>query len=258
MLLLAACATVPETGRRQLVLTDPNADAQEAALVFQELKKQQKISRSTEHNARVTRVANRIVAVAPVKKTGWEFVVFDEKDPNAFAMPGGKIGVNSGLLRLAGDDAMLAAVLAHEVGHVVANHGSERKSHGLLANIGGTLLDAGLAIGTTIDPSARGIISGAYGAGASLGVILPYSRAHEYEADRLGLIYMARAGYDPEAAIRFWRKMIAYGEKHREGGKLPDFLGTHPADEARISRLEKFMPAAIEEYNRANRSTTGR
>lgn len=252
VLLCGGCATVPETGRLQLVLTNPEADAREAALAFDQLKKRSKLSTNSSYKERVTRVGARIVKVAPVPKERWEFVVFEDPEPNAFVMPGGKVGVNSGLFRIATDDAMLATVLAHEVGHVVARHGSERKSHGILTSLAGVALDVGLGVGTDLPVGARSAILGAYGAGASVGVILPYSRAHEYEADRLGLIYMARAGYDPEAAIRFWKGMQRYGEQ-RKGFSPPAFLSTHPVDAARIARLEELLPAAREEYFAARR-----
>lgn len=241
---------MPETGRRQLVLFNPDAEASEAAAVFDQLKREQKISSNASYKQRVTRVGERILRVAPVEKSNWEFVVFEDSQPNAFALPGGKIGVNSGLFKLATDDAMLATVLAHEVAHVVARHGSERRSHGLAAGIGGAILDVGLAIGTDMSPGTRSAILGAYGAGATVGVILPYSRTHESEADRLGLIYMARAGYNPEAAIQFWKKMKAYSEK-QGGMRLPAFLSTHPADDARIANLQKYMPEAMAEYRKA-------
>jgi predicted Zn-dependent protease len=248
---LVGCSTVPETGRRQLVMMSPQEEARQANLTFQQIKRQAKVSQNQSMNTRVRTIGQRIVHVAPVQKTGWEFVLFEDPEPNAFALPGGKIGIHTGMFKVATDDGMLATVIAHEVAHVVARHGAERVSQGMLAGIGGLLLDVGLAVGTDMSPGARRTILGAYGAGATLGVILPYSRTMEYEADKLGLLYMARAGYNPQSALRFWKNMVAYGEKNRRGRELPPFLRTHPVDEARIAQIERLMPMAMEEYRAA-------
>jgi len=248
---LTGCSTVPETGRRQLILMSPQDEARQAAFAFEQLKRKSKISNDRAKKARVDQIGQRIVAVAPVPKSGWEFVLFDNPEPNAFAMPGGKIGVHTGLFKVATDDGMLATVVAHEVAHVVARHGAERVSHGLLAQLGAVALDVGLAAGTNVSPGARSALLGAYGAGATMGVILPYSRQQEYEADKLGLLYMARAGYDPRSALRFWKAMVAYGEKNRRGRSLPPFLSTHPVDAARIAQIEALMPQALEEYQKS-------
>lgn len=228
-----------------------SSEAQQANVAFQKMKRQSKISQNPAWNARVKQVGQRIIRVAPVKKDGWELVVFEDSDPNAFAMPGGKVGINTGLFSVATTDAMLASVIAHEVGHVVARHGAERASQGILAEIGGVLINVGLAAGTSMSPSGRAAILGLYGAGTTVGIMLPYSRTHEYESDRLGLLYMARAGYDPQAAVQFWKAMIRYGQKKDKGFKMPSFLSTHPLSDARIKRLETFMPEAMEEYKKS-------
>jgi predicted Zn-dependent protease len=248
--LLASCATVPETGRSQIILTNPQDEARQAALAFQTLKQRSKISTDPQTNARVRRIGSRITRVAPVQ-SNWEFTVFENTEPNAFALPGGKIGVHTGLFRIAIDDGMLATVIAHEIAHVVARHGSERASQGILVQLGGAALDAGLSA-RGMSPSASALVLGAYGAGSQLGVILPYSRLQEYEADRLGLLYMARAGFDPRAALRFWRAMQEYGREHG-GGNTPVYLRTHPLDQDRIAQIESLMPQALAEYQKANR-----
>jgi metalloendopeptidase OMA1, mitochondrial len=235
------------------VLLSSQEEARQSAYLFDQIKRKNRVSNDRAKNARIQRIGQRIVAVAPVPKNGWEFVLFEDPEPNAFAMPGGKVGIHTGLFKVATDDDMLATVIAHEVAHVVARHGAERVSHGLLAELGGLALDVGLAVGTNVSPGARSALLGAYGAGATVGVILPYSREHEYEADKLGLLYMARAGYDPRSALRFWKAMQAYGEKNRRGNSLPPFLSTHPVDAARIARIESLMPQALEEYEK-NRS----
>lgn len=245
--LIGACSTVPETGRPQLVMTNTSSDAEEGALVFRELKSKSAISRNPSANAQVNRVGNRIIAVIPPQKVKWEFVVFQNSEPNAFALPGGKVGVNTGILPITQNDTGMATVLAHEIGHVVARHGSESKSQNILASVGATAVDVGLAVGTGISSAARGAIISGVGAGASVGIFLPFSRTHEYEADRLGLIYMARAGYNPRESVAFWKRMKAYSDKHSENNS-PSFLRTHPLDDARIRSLEKYLPEAVTIY----------
>lgn len=248
--LVCACATVPETGRRQLVVTDPATEARMGTQLFDQIKSEQRISTDSAARARVNRVGRRIAAVAPVENAQWEFVVFDDSVPNAFALPGGKIGVNTGILPIARDDAGLATVLAHEVGHVIARHGGERMSQNMFAAVGGALLDVGLAVGAGLSPAERQVALGAYGAGATVGVLLPFSRRHELEADRIGLLLMARAGYDPRAAVGFWQRMMEYSRR-QGGANVPEFLRTHPLDERRIAEIESFMPEALAEYRKA-------
>lgn len=244
--LLVSCATVPETGRNQVILISPQDEARQAALAFQTLKQRSKISNDPVVNAPVQRIGKRIARVAPVQ-SNWEFTVFENSEPNAFALPGGKIGVHTGLFKIASDDGMLATVIAHEIAHVVARHGAERASQGMLVQLGGAALDAGMSA-RGMSPAASATILGAYGAGSQLGVLLPYSRVQEYEADRLGLLYMARSGYDPRDALRFWRAMQEYGRK-RSGG-TPVYLRTHPLDADRIAQIERLMPKALEEYRK--------
>jgi len=244
------CTTVPETGRNQIILISPQQEAQQAAMAFQTLKQKSKISRDPSMNNRVRTVGNRIARVAPVQ-SNWEFVVFENNEPNAFALPGGKIGIHTGLFRIVKDDAMLATVIGHEIGHVVARHGAERASQGMLVQLGGTALNAGLS-SQGMSPGAASSILGAYGAGAQLGVVLPFSRVQEFEADELGLMYMARAGYDPRAALRFWNAFREYARK-RGGNQMPVYLRTHPLDDQRIANIERLMPRAIEEYNKSRR-----
>jgi predicted Zn-dependent protease len=247
---LYGCATVPETGRSQLLLVDPGQVAQMSLTEFDKIKKSTPISHDPEQNALVKRVGLRIAAVAPVPNAKWEFVVFDKPDVlNAFALPGGKVGVYSGIFKITQDDAGLATVLAHEVGHVVARHGAERVSEGLLLQLGGMVL----AEATKSRPEAtQQVIQSAYGLGANVGIMLPHSRQQELEADHLGLIYMARAGYDPHEAVAFWKRFKAYNDAHG-GSRPPEFLSTHPVDERRIAQLEELMPEAAAEYSKARR-----
>lgn len=248
--ILAACQTVPETGRRQIVMVSASQEAELGASAFSEYKRTKKVSTNAAANAQVQRVGRRIAQVAPVPNAKWEFVVFEDSSPNAFALPGGKIGVNTGILPITQDDAGMATVLGHEIAHVTARHGGERMSQSLLTSLGGTALDVGLAVGAGASPAQRSAVQSVYGIGSQVGVLLPYSRTHESEADRIGLLYMARAGYDPRAAVGFWKRMAAQAKK-QGGSQMPAILRTHPVDEDRIRNLEKYMPAALEEYRKA-------
>ncbi|HEX9811264.1 MAG TPA: M48 family metallopeptidase [Burkholderiales bacterium] len=247
---LYGCATVPETGRSQLILVDAGQVAQMSLAEFEKIKQSTPISRNAEDNAQVKRVGLRIAAVAPVPNAKWEFVVFDKPDVlNAFALPGGKVGVYSGLFKITKDDAGLATVLAHEVGHVVARHGAERVSEGLLVQLGGAVL----AEATKTQPGAtQQIVQAAYGIGSGIGLVLPHSRLQESEADHLGLIYMARAGYDPQEAVEFWKRFSAYNKQHG-GGQPLEFLSTHPLDERRIAQIQSLLPQVLPEYQKAKR-----
>jgi predicted Zn-dependent protease len=163
----------------------------------------------------------------------------------AYSTPGGKVGVYTGILRITQDEAGLAAVIGHEVSHAVAHHGAERLSQGMLAQYGGEIVGQVIKTNSEI---TRSLILQAYGLTSAVGVLLPYSRLQESEADRLGLIYMARAGYDPRQAIEFWKRMAAYSNQH--GGQPLQFLGTHPLDDTRIKQLETELPQALAEYQK--------
>lgn len=243
LLIFSGCYTVPETGRKSLILPIMD-DVNEGAAAFAQLKSQGKISGDPVYNERVGRVGKRIAEAVGADLPGakWEFVVFDEpKTINAFALPGGKVGVYSGLLVLAATDDELAIVLGHEIGHVTARHGAERMSKGVMAAVLGVALDA-----TTHDSKNHDLVLAAYGLGAG-GAMLKFSRNNETEADLIGIRYAAKAGYDPRAAVTFWKKM----EKEKKGGRLPAFLSTHPSDERRIADLEKWMPETLPLYEAA-------
>ena len=189
----------------------------------------------------------RIAAVVDLPGAQWEFVLFDQPEvPNAFCLPGGKVGVYSGMLAITQDEAGLATVIGHEVAHAVARHGAERASEQLVIQAGDQLLDVLVA---SRSPRMRGAVLGAYGIGSELGVVLPHSRSQELEADRLGLLYMARAGYDPRRAIPFWERFSAY-QKQKGAGQPLEFLSTHPLDDTRLRGLEQHMPQAVSEYQR--------
>jgi predicted Zn-dependent protease len=246
---LAGCTTVPVTGRSQLNLMSPGQEMQLGLTSFEQLKKETPVSKDAAANALVQKVGKRIAAVAQpdMPNAQWEFVVFESPEANAFCLPGGKVGVYTGILPITKDEAGLATVLGHEIAHAVARHGGERMSEAMLMQTGGQLL------GTTLsnaDPRTQAAASIAYGLTTKLGRELPHSRAQESEADEIGLIYMARAGYDPEAAVGFWQRFAAYNAQHGGSGGLA-FLRTHPTDEKRIEHLKTLLPRAKAEYRPA-------
>ena len=250
--LLVSCASAPVTERRGLHLVP---DSELTALSFQEYSKVLKNSTLSTDAAKVgmvRRVGQRIAAASEelleesgrgddVKNYKWEFnLIEDDKTVNAWCMPGGKVAVYTGLLPIAQDENGLAVVMGHEVAHAIAKHGNERMSQGLLAQFGAIGLSLALAgnPGVTSD-----IFMQAYGVGAQVGFLLPYSRIHESEADRIGLVLMAKAGYDPRGAISLWQRMSAKG-----GARPPEFLSTHPAPQSRIENIQSLIPEAMQYY----------
>jgi predicted Zn-dependent protease len=254
ILWLFGCATVPVTERRSLNLVP---DSELLALSLQQYREVLKTSRLSSDRSevkRVRRVGNRIAQAAEeflrekglgddVEHLAWEFnLIEDDKMVNAWVMPGGKAAVYSGILPVARDDTGLAVVLGHEVAHALAKHGNERMSQGLLVQMGGVALSVAMA---SQPEETRGLAMAAFGAGASVGILLPYSRLHESEADTIGLILMARAGYDPRAAIPFWQRM-----NHMAGTRPPEFLSTHPDPETRITDIKAHLPEALKYYRK--------
>jgi predicted Zn-dependent protease len=240
LVLVAACARAPITGRQQLILVPETQVEQMGDRAYQDVLGRSEVVTGTPEAQLVQETGQRIAAAAPSEGYKWKFSLIKDDQANAFALPGGNVVVYSGLLKYAQTPDELAAVIAHEVAHDVARHGAERMSQQLLAQLGGAGLQA--AVGAQ-SPVAMDALMAAYGAGAQIGFLLPFSRTQETEADRIGLILMAKAGYNPRAAVQFWRKMAAAG-----GRQPPTFLSTHPADEQRIAKLEEFMPEALSYY----------
>jgi predicted Zn-dependent protease len=242
LLLVTGCQTVPETGRRQFNFMSPQQEMQLGFSEFDKMKKQVPISRDPAANALVQKVGQRVAAVAQLPGAQWEFVVFESKEANAFCLPGGKVGVYTGILPITRDEAGLATVIGHEVAHAVARHGGERISMAV------GLQTLGAAVGAAAQGSQyAAAITQIYGLGSQLGVALPHSRSQEAEADHIGLLYMARAGYDPEAAVAFWQRFAEFNRR-AGGGQTPWFLRTHPLDEDRVNNLRRLMPRAKAEY----------
>jgi predicted Zn-dependent protease len=250
--LLFACATVPLTGRKSLRLIP---DSELLSLSFQQyadVLRKSKLSNDPVKVQRVKRVGDRIARASEafLRESGlesdinnykWEFnLIEDDKVVNAWCMPGGKVAIYTGILPLTQDETGLAVVMGHEVAHAMAKHGNERMSEALLVQLGGV----GLSVALTKQPgTTQQIFSSAYGITTNVGFVLPYSRLQESEADRIGLVLMAEAGYDPREAIPFWQRMNEKG-----GSRPPEFLSTHPAPDTRINDIKTHIPEAMRHY----------
>lgn len=255
LLLLAGCSSVALTGRKQLLLVSDSEVMSLSNSSFQDYMKTAKPSTNAANTAMVVRVGKRIANAVEtylrnngmaneIKNFAWEFHLVQDPEPNAFCMPGGKIVVNEGILPYTQTEEGLAIVLGHEVGHAVAKHSAERLSQQMVASYGGQLLSGVLS---NKSAATQNLAQQIYGLGAQYGVMLPYSRRNESEADHLGLVFAAMAGYNPQAAIPFWQRMASGGSK-----KVPEFMSTHPSDASRISNIRKLLPEAMKYYTPAN------
>ena len=235
---LAACSDNPLTGRRQMAFVPDEQLAAMADQAWAELTAKVPVSDDRELTERLRRVATPITRATGREDLKWDFVVFDQPELNAFVLPNGKVGVFRGMMEFVQSDDELGAVVGHEAAHILARHPAERVSQELATQVGVTL--AQLVFGGENGENAE-LIAGVLGTGATYGVLLPYSRAHELEADRLGVELMRKAGQDPRAAVRFWERMIA--DQSRRGAPL-EALSTHPADDRRLAELKKAVGAA--------------
>ncbi len=243
--LLSGCrtATEPFTGRRQFILTSPKTEMRMSLASWQDILKKEKASTDQAKIAAVKRVGENISAVANRDDFEWEFRVLADGNPNAFCLPGGKVAVYEALFDYVANDAELAAVVGHEIGHAIARHGGERMTQAMLVNIGASAAAFALT-NKASEEQARWLM--AYGGLTSVGFLLPFSRVHEYAADEIGMMLMARAGYDPNAAVSFWTK---FSDKKDASSPLMEFLSTHPLDAKRIQRLNTALPKAKAEYD---------
>jgi predicted Zn-dependent protease len=250
--LLSSCSTVPLTGRRQIDLVSDDSTISMSRQEYDKFLSSHILSNNIEQTQMVKRVGHRIQRAVEqffaqknmsqeLKGYEWEFNLIESKEANAWSMPGGKVAVYTGILPITQDEAGLATVLGHEIAHAVAKHGDERMSQMLLSQMGGLALD--LALQQSF-PQTRQLWMGAYGLGTQLGILLPYNRIQETEADRLGLIFMAMAGYDPRKAVDFWQRMA----QMKKGQALPEFLSTHPSDTTRINNIKQLLPEALKYY----------
>jgi predicted Zn-dependent protease len=230
---VAACSYNPVLGRRQLILVPESQMAQLGAASWRAIRREETLSADPADQERLAQVAGRIVRAATGLHRAWDYAVFEGNAVNAFALPGGKIGIYTGMLDFVASDGELAAVVGHEVAHVMSRHGAERYSQYIAAT--GALTAAEIALAEAGGKHQRDVAA-VLGAGATFGVILPYARQQELEADWLGVAYMRLAGFDPREALTFWRRMIA-----REARAAPTWLSTHPADEDRLRALERIV-----------------
>jgi metalloendopeptidase OMA1, mitochondrial len=236
VLTIMSCTT-SVTGRKQLMLTSTDQETQLGFQAFDQIKKEIPISKNAQYKSQVERVGAKIAEQAKdrMPDAKWEFVVFESPEANAFALPGGKVGVYTGLLSITQTEAGLATVIGHEVAHASNRHGGERMSQAQAVQVGSQ-------IGGAVAPEKyAGLTMVALGGIGKIGIELPYSRLQESEADRVGLLYMAKAGYDPEEAVRFWQRFSAAKGDKSEGFEL---LRTHPVDAKRIEDLKKWLPEA--------------
>jgi predicted Zn-dependent protease len=254
LLLLPSCSQVEITGRKQFNLVP---DYLMNTLSFQsygEFIARNKLSTDTLQTQKVRSVGGRIQKAVEqycaqkgiedkLKSYAWEFNLIEDPNVNAWAMPGGKVVVYTGMLPVARTEAGLAVVMGHEIAHAFARHGSERMTQGLLVEMGGMALSKALA---NKPEQTKDLFMRSYGLGTTYGILLPYSRKHESEADHLGLIFMAMAGYNPNEAIGFWERMAASKDRPAP----PELLSTHPADSTRIQNIKKLMPEAMKYYRR--------
>ena len=245
VLALVACETVPITGRSQLMAIPEGTEVQMGLDSYQQILGKSKVVSDPKLVEQVTRVGQRIAAATDRKDYKWEFKVIDDPQVNAFCLPGGKVAVYTGMFPVARDDAGLAAVLGHEVSHAIARHGGERLSQQMVVE--GLTLGATQTLLGDRDPRVVQLVSGALGAGATVGLLLPWGRAQESEADHLGLIYMAKAGYHPSAARDLWVRMGG-GSGGGESSSLAKYLSTHPLPADRVAQIEGWIPEALKYY----------
>jgi len=253
-LIVYHCSTVPITGRSQLSLISASEINALSFQQYDEFLKHNKLSTDAEKTNMVKRIGLNIKSAVEtyfaqnnlskeLQGYAWEFNLVESPEVNAWCMPGGKVVVYTGILPVTQNETGLAVVMGHEIAHAIAQHGAERMSQGLLQQLGGVALSVALK---DEPETTQNLFMTAYGLGSTIGVVLPYSRTHESEADRLGLIFMAMAGYDPNAAVDFWTRM----SQSKEGASPPEFLSTHPSDKTRIADLKKHMPEALQYYKK--------
>jgi len=252
MLLLSSCSQVAITGRKQLNLVPDSVMNSISLQSYNEFLSENKLSGNARQTEMVKRVGGRIQKAVQqycsennlsnrLQGYQWEFNLVEDESINAWAMPGGKVVVHTGLMPIVENEAGLAVVMGHEVAHVIARHGGERMTQGLLVEFGGMGLSKALA---KYPDQTQNLFMKSYSVGTQYGVLLPYSRTDESEADRMGLIFMAMAGYNPHEAVNFWQRMSAA----KKGSSPPELLSTHPADATRIRNIRKFLPKAMEYY----------
>ncbi|MEK7748352.1 MAG: M48 family metallopeptidase [Nitrospirota bacterium] len=244
-MMLSSCQGVPVTGRQQMMLISPQQEVQMGEDAYKEILKKATLSKDAAKAEMIRRVGQRIAAAANQPDYRWEFNLVEDKSPNAFALPGGKVAFHTGILPFTQDENGIAVVMGHEVAHALARHGAERMSNQMMTEMVSSGAAAVLGGG---DVQKTNRFKKAFGLGSNLGIMLPFGRKHESEADKIGLHLMAKAGYDPRTAILFWQRMSEGGS-----GKPPEFLSTHPSDETRIRQIESWLPDVLPIYQQNKR-----
>ena len=243
------CVTTPESGKKAFIITSESDEAQLGNQAFQEVLAKNRLSHNPRWNSLLQRVGQRIAQAARKPDYQWEFRLIESNEKNAFCLPGGKVAFYSGIFPAAQTEAGIAAIMGHEVAHATARHAGQRITVTFGTQLGIAAL--GELFGGK-DPDRKKLLMGLLGVGAAVGATLPFSRANEAEADQIGLVYMARAGYDPREAPKFWQRMAQGG-----GGKPPTFLSTHPSDDSRRKALEAEIPKVWGEYETSPKYGTG-
>lgn len=240
-------ATEPMTGRSQFIMVSEAQERNVGRQAWNQMLEEKEVSENQQYIQAVHRVGNRLTEVIDQEYAGfdWEFKVFASDQANAFCLPGGLIGIYEGLFEYTANDAELAVVMAHEIGHAVARHGAERMTQSMLVGLGALGVEAATR-GEDARRREQWLL--AYGGLSTIGYLLPYSREQEFAADHLGMMFMARAGYDPEAAISFWEK---FADEPQPGENILQYVSTHPAGSRRIQRMHQLLPRAREKYENA-------
>ena len=245
-LFVFACQSEEYTGRSQLNLVSEGDEKKLGVDAYDDILKKTPLSKNQQYQAQLKRVGQRISVAAAKPDFEWAFNVLQGKEINAFCLPGGKVAFWEGIMPVAGDDNGIAVVMGHEVAHALARHGAERMSQSMGAQIIGEVLNVGVGM---VSPGMSEAFSQAYGLGVNTLVSLPWGRSQESEADHIGLILMAKAGYDPNAAVGFWQRM-SKAAAASGGGKPPEFLSTHPSDDTRIAQIKEWLPEAMKYYKK--------
>lgn len=248
---IISCSRTPVSGKKALLLTSSNSENEQGAEAYQEILGKEKVVTGTAQARMVEEIGRKIAAVANQADFQWEFKTLQSDEPNAFCLPGGKVAIYTGIFKYAQNEAGLATIMGHEIGHAIARHGGQRMSQQMIANVG----MAGLAaVGLSkMDNTKKALAIAALGAGVTYGVMLPFSRSHETEADEIGLVLMAKAGYDPSESVNFWDRFSKAG-----GKSPPEFLSTHPGSEKRREHLRSLLPKVMPDYQASSKIGLGR
>lgn len=247
-----SCARTPVSGNKAFLLTSAESENKQGEEAYREILKKEKEIKDTPQAKMVEEIGKKIAAIANQPDFKWEFRTIESEEPNAFCLPGGKVAVYTGIFKYAQNEAGLATVMGHEIGHAIARHGGQRMTQQMATNAA----MAGFAIIglSKMDDTKKTIVMAALGAGATYGIILPFSRKHETEADEIGLVLMAKAGYDPRESVNFWDR---FGKA--SGGKAPpEFLSTHPGSENRRDHLKSLLPKVLPSYENSPKLGIGK